>query len=48
MSFDEIYNGIINQVKAHRTTDSLEGVSNEGIEELVKGLLHEMENINEK
>ena len=48
ISFDEIYDGIINQVKAHRTTDSLEGVSNEGIEELIKGLLHEMENINEK
>lgn len=48
MSFDEIYDGIINQVKAHRTSDSLEGVSNEGIEELIKGLLHEMENINEK
>jgi hypothetical protein len=48
MSFDELYDGIINQVKAYRTTDSLEGVSNEGIEELIKGLLHEMENVNEK
>ena len=48
ITFDEIYEGIINQIKAHRTTDSLEGVSNEGIEELIKSLLHEMENINEK
>ena len=48
MTFDEIYDGIINQVQGHRTSDSLEGVSNEGIEELIKSLLHAMENINEK
>jgi hypothetical protein len=48
MSFDEIHDGIINQIKAHRTVDSLDGVSSEGIEELIKGLLYEMENINEK
>ena len=48
MTFDEIYEGVINQIKVHRTTDSLDGVSNEGIEELIKGLINEMENINEK
>ena len=48
MSFDELYDCIINHVKAHRSTDSVEGVSNEGIVELIKGLLNEMENISEK
>lgn len=42
MGFDEIYDGIINTVKSYRTTDSVEGVSNEGIEELINGLRHEM------
>ena len=33
---------ITNKVKSYRTTDSVEGVSNEGLEELIKGLIHEM------
>ncbi len=40
MTFDEIYDGTINQIKSYR--DSLGGVSNYSIEEMINDLIYEL------